>query len=127
MILTDTHTHLYSEEFDSILNSWSSNVDNCMKLEKINKVNKHYFGKNIYFKIYPKYEFSFMRMYQFNLSYITTKEFKFDIDKNIEISFDEPNLDLFYYQNFNNEIALIEKDHIFFKGEKFYKVEESKD
>jgi hypothetical protein len=119
--------NVYSEEYDSILNSWSSNFDNCLKLDKINKIKKQYFGEKIYFKIYPKYESSFMRIYQFNLTYLKTKEFEFDKGKNIEILFTEPNIDLFYYQNFENEIALIEKDYIFFKGEKFYKLEEVKE
>lgn len=113
--------NIYAEEYDLKLDSWLSNVDNCLKLERVNEINKNDFGTNIYFKIFPKFESSFIRTLQLNLSFLKTKEYNLDINKNIEVHFNEPNVDLFYYQFFDNEIAIIEKNYIFFKGEKFYK------
>lgn len=113
--------NIYAEEYDLNLGTWFSNLDNCLKLEHLNEINKNDFGTNIYFKIFPKFESSFIRTLQLNLSFLKTKEYNLDINKNIEVYFNEPNVDLFYYQFFDNEIAIIEKNHIFFKGEKFYK------
>lgn len=85
------------------------------KIKKVTKIKKTDLIGDIHFKIYPNFDHYGMRDFEFNKTFIKSKEFQISHDKNIEINLNSRfNLDLFFYENLHNEIALIEKDHIFF-------------
>ena len=116
--------NVLNEFYDEKHKEWTNQTDFCLKLKDTTKIKKKDILGNLYFKIYPNFDFFSMRDFEFRKNYIKSKEFVISLSKNIEINLNPRfNLDLFYFEEFDNEIALIEKDYIFFKGEKFYKVE----